>query len=90
MRALGASVIVATGDEAGPMDSPADCSGVIAVTTHAVDGDRASYASVGMQTTLSAPGGGQGLVLAGNGNLIPSLFNSGMLDGRLSAAASAR
>ncbi|WP_296225795.1 S8 family serine peptidase [Ralstonia sp. UBA689] len=77
VRALGASVIVATGNEAGLVDSPANCSGVIAVTAHTIDGDRASYANVGAQTTLSAPGGGYGMVLPGNGSLIPSLFNNG-------------
>lgn len=77
VRALGASVIVATGNESGPVDSPANCSGVIAVTAHTIDGDNASYANVGAQTTLSAPGGGSGTVLPGNGSLIPSLFNNG-------------
>ncbi|CAJ0808950.1 hypothetical protein LMG19083_04807 [Ralstonia psammae] len=77
VRALGASVIVATGNEAGPVDSPANCAGVIAVTAHTIDGDRASYANVGAETTLSAPGGGHGTVLSGTGNLIPSLSNSG-------------
>lgn len=78
VRALGASVIVATGNEAGPVDSPANCSGVIAVTAHTIDGDNASYANIGPQTTLSAPGGGQGTVLTGTGSLIPSLFNNGL------------
>ena len=79
VRALGASVIVATGNDSGPVDSPANCSGVIAVTAHTIDGDNANYANVGPQTTLSAPGGGQGTVVAGSGSLVPSLSNNGTL-----------
>ena len=58
-RAMGAVVVVATGnDSRATISSPANCAGVIAVTAHTVEGDKASYANHGVGTTLSAPGGG--------------------------------
>lgn len=58
-RAMGAVVVVATGnDSRATISSPANCSGVIAVTAHTLEGDKASYANHGFGTTISAPGGG--------------------------------
>jgi serine protease len=58
-RALGAVVVAATGnDSRATISSPANCIGVIAVTAHTVEGDKAVYANHGVGTTLSAPGGG--------------------------------
>lgn len=58
-RATGAVVVAATGnDSRASISSPANCAGVIAVTAHTVEGDKASYANFGAGTTLSAPGGG--------------------------------
>lgn len=76
-RALGVTIVAATGNEAGPVDAPANCTGVIAVTAHTLEGDNASYANVGGQTTISAPGGGSGTVVAGLGSGIRSLSNTG-------------
>nr|WP_311528115.1 MprA protease, GlyGly-CTERM protein-sorting domain-containing form [uncultured Ralstonia sp.] len=76
-RALGVTIVVATGNEAGPVDAPANCTGTIAVTAHSLEGDNAFYANVGTQTTISAPGGGSGMVIAGSGSKIVSLSNSG-------------
>ncbi len=76
-RALGATIVVAAGNESGPVDSPANCTGAIAVTAHTVEGDSAWYANVGAQTTLSAPGGGAGTVVRGAGTGIVSLSNTG-------------
>jgi serine protease len=76
-RALGVTIVVATGNEAGPVDAPANCTGTIAVTAHSLEGDNAFYANVGAQTTISAPGGGSGTVIAGSGSKIVSLSNSG-------------
>ena len=65
-------VIVAATGNTGTINvyQPANCVGVFAVTAHAIDGDHASYAEVGTQTTISAPGGDAS---AG----IFSLFNTG-------------
>ena len=65
-------VIVAATGNSGTINvyQPANCVGVFAVTAHSIDGDNASYAEVGTQTTISAPGGD---ALAG----IFSLFNTG-------------
>lgn len=55
-------VIVAAAGNDGftSVGEPANCTGVIAVTAHAIDGDNAWYATVGPETAISAPGGGCG------------------------------
>ena len=55
----GTVIAVATGNGSltNGVESPANCSGVIAVTGHAIDGDLAHYANVDPQVALSAPGG---------------------------------
>lgn len=60
LNAAGVIVVAAAGNSAGAVEAPADCSGVIAVTAHANDGENASFANVGPQVALSAPGGGCG------------------------------
>ncbi|MGM3273579.1 MprA protease, GlyGly-CTERM protein-sorting domain-containing form [Ralstonia sp. 24A2] len=76
-RALGVTIVVAAGNESGPVDAPANCAGAIAVTAHTREGDNAWYANVGPQTAISAPGGGRGTVIPGTGSTIVSLSNSG-------------
>jgi serine protease len=57
--AAGSLVVAATGnDSSGQIGPPANCPGVIAVTAHTFQGDRADYANVGPGTAISAPGGG--------------------------------
>ncbi len=59
-HAAGALVVAATGnDSALTIGSPASCRGVIAVTSHTVEGDNSSFSNVGVGTSISAPGGGQ-------------------------------
>ncbi|KAI3590144.1 Protease [Cupriavidus sp. U2] len=60
LNAAGVIVVAAAGNSAGAVEAPADCAGVIAVTAHANDGENASFANVGPQVTISAPGGGCG------------------------------
>ncbi len=63
VRAAGSAVIAATGNDGTlTLNQPANCSGVIAVTAHTKSGDNAEYANIGPGTTLSAPGGGQGVI----------------------------
>lgn len=61
VRAKGAVVVTAAGNEAEDMDivskSPANCQGVIAVGATSRSGDRASYANFGSAVDLAAPGG---------------------------------
>jgi serine protease len=58
--AAGAVVVAATGnDRSLTIGSPASCLGVIAVTSHTVEGDNSSFANVGVGTSISAPGGGR-------------------------------
>ena len=55
----GALIVAATGNDGGTsISSPASCQGVVAVTAHTFQGDRADYADVGAGTAISAPGGG--------------------------------
>jgi serine protease len=60
LNAAGVVVVAAAGNSAGAVEAPADCTGVVAVTAHANDGENASFANVGPQVTISAPGGGCG------------------------------
>ncbi|RZT42611.1 MprA protease, GlyGly-CTERM protein-sorting domain-containing form [Cupriavidus agavae] len=60
LNAAGVVVVAAAGNQGSAVESPADCSGVIAVTAHANDGENASYANVGKEIAISAPGGGCG------------------------------
>ncbi|WP_426394796.1 S8 family peptidase [Ralstonia sp. R-29] len=61
LAALGTVVVAAAGNEAAQtVDAPANCTGAIAVTAHVDSGENASYANVGSQVALSAPGGGCG------------------------------
>lgn len=65
----GKVIVAATGnDSADQVSQPANCNGVIAVTAHAVDGDNASYANVGPEVAISAPGGGCGTISMLNGS----------------------
>lgn len=57
----GKVIVVAAGnDGTSTLSTPANCSGVIAVTANAVNGDNSWYATIGPGTTISAPGGGCG------------------------------
>ncbi len=82
VRAAGAMVVAAAGNDGSTsVSQPANCNGVIAVTAHARDGDNASYANVGAQVTISAPGGGCGTF---------SLIDSGRCPGLLGHQACVR
>ncbi len=59
LAARGTVVVAAAGNEAAQsVDAPGNCVGAIAVTAHVDSGENASYANVGPQVALSAPGGG--------------------------------
>ncbi|WP_084545513.1 MprA protease, GlyGly-CTERM protein-sorting domain-containing form [Cupriavidus malaysiensis] len=83
LTAKGVVVIAAAGNNGGAVEAPGDCSGVIAVTAHVNNGEKASYASYGSQVALSAPGGGCGVSQAdSSGNCsspswVLTLSNSG-------------
>ncbi len=86
VNARGAIVVVATGNGGyDAVNQPANCSGVVAVTAHAIDGDSADYANIGPEVTISAPGGGCGTLaytcypgLTADGPPVYSLGNSGL------------
>jgi serine protease len=60
LNARGVVVVAAAGNNAGAVEAPADCAGVITVTAHVNDGEKASYANFGPAVAISAPGGGCG------------------------------
>ncbi len=63
--AANVSIVAANGnDSAGTAMAPANCNGVVGVTAHVINGENADYANVGTTTAISAPGGGQGTLLA--------------------------
>ncbi len=72
--AAGAVVVAATGnDGAIGLSAPANCSGVIGVTAHTINGENADYANIGAamgvgpQPTISSPGGGTPTLLGAGG-----------------------
>ncbi len=79
--AAGKVVVAAAGnDGAIGVLAPANCTGVIAVTAHAINGDNAWYANVGPEVALSAPGGGCGAMAGSsctNGPGVYSTLNTG-------------
>lgn len=85
----GKVIVAAAGNDGSPsVISPANCTGVIAVTAHAIDGDNAWYANVGTEVAISAPGGGCGTLThsaatctdfsSANGLGVYSLMNTGI------------
>lgn len=73
-RNAGSVVVVATGnDDATIINSPANCTGVIAVTAHDKLGNTSPLANVGLGTSISAPGGNSNVV----GEGVYSTSNSG-------------
>jgi len=69
----GSIVIAATGNDGNlGLIAPANCSGVLAVTAHTINGENADYANIASTTTpkaemLSAPGGGPPTSLGSGG-----------------------
>jgi serine protease len=57
VTAAGTTVVVSAGnDDGGPVTSPANCNGVIAVTSHTITGVKSGFANIGTPVALSAPG----------------------------------
>jgi len=85
VNAAGAIVVVSNGNGGfSSVNQPANCAGTLAVTAHSVDGDSATYANLGVQTLISAPGGGCGTlarncveIYSSNGLGVYSLGNTG-------------
>jgi serine protease len=78
VRAAGSVVVAATGNKGLiGIGSPANCTGVIAVTAHTKLGDNANYSNIGPGTTISGPGGGFGSLIRGDGALVYSTLNTG-------------
>jgi serine protease len=57
ITATGVLVVVSAGNEGGPVDSPANCPGVVAVAGIRHAGTKVGFSSLGPQVTVSAPAG---------------------------------
>ena len=57
VTALGAVVVASAGNEGGPVDTPANCAGVIGVAGLRQAGTKVGFSSLGTQVGLSAPAG---------------------------------
>jgi serine protease len=57
VTALGVLVVVSAGNEGGPVDTPANCAGVIGVGGLRQAGTKVGYSSLGPEVGLSAPAG---------------------------------
>ncbi len=68
---VGALVVVAAGNENGPLTRPADCAGVLAVGAVRQDGLKTYYSSYGPDTGIMAPGG------PGAADSGPQLYSTG-------------
>lgn len=79
VRAAGSVVVTATGnDSALSVGHPANCAGVIAVSAHSKLADSAWYSNLGLETALSAPGGGMGrMEIPSDGSSVYSTLNLG-------------
>ena len=85
VNAAGAIVVISSGNGASNIiNQPANCSGALAITAHALDGDNADYANIGPETLISAPGGGCGTLAtdcfagySSHGAAVYSLGNTG-------------
>jgi serine protease len=55
----GALVVAAAGNEGvRGITQPANCTGVLGVAAHTINGDNADYSNIGPEVAISAPGGG--------------------------------
>jgi serine protease len=57
LNAMGVLVVVSAGNETGPVDAPANCSGVMAVAGLRNVGTKVGYSSFGPEVGISAPAG---------------------------------
>ena len=57
VTALGVVVVVSAGNEGGPVDTPGNCAGVVAVAGLRQAGTKVGYSSLGSEVALSAPAG---------------------------------
>lgn len=57
LRAKGVLVVASAGNEGGPVDTPANCPGVVAVAGLRHIGTKVGYSSVGPEVALAAPAG---------------------------------
>ncbi len=57
VTALGVVVVVSAGNEGGPVDTPGNCAGVVAVAGLRQVGTKVGFSSLGAEVTLSAPAG---------------------------------
>lgn len=57
LKSMGVLVVVSAGNEGGPVDSPANCSGAAGIAGLRQAGTKVGFSSLGPEIALSAPGG---------------------------------
>jgi serine protease len=57
LTALGVVVVISAGNEGGPVDTPANCAGVVGVAGLRQAGTKVGFSSLGTEVALSAPAG---------------------------------
>lgn len=57
ITAMGILIVASAGNEGGPVDAPADCTGVVAVAGLRNAGTKVGYSSLGPEVALGAPAG---------------------------------
>jgi subtilisin family serine protease len=57
IAASGAIAVAAAGNEGGPVESPGNCPGVVAVAASNIDNELTNYSSFGAEVAIVAPGG---------------------------------
>ncbi|MDR2128490.1 MAG: S8 family peptidase [Burkholderiaceae bacterium] len=76
--AAGALVVVAGGNENGPLTRPADCAGVLSVGAALQDGAKSAYSNYGANLGIMAPGGAASYGDAGATETLVSTRNFGL------------
>jgi serine protease len=71
ITAMGILIVASAGNEGGPVDAPANCTGVVAVVGLRNAGTKVGYSSLGPQITLGAPAGNCVNEVPGGANTLP-------------------
>ncbi|MHB8814650.1 MAG: S8 family serine peptidase [Steroidobacteraceae bacterium] len=71
ITAMGILIVASAGNEGGPVDAPANCTGVVAVAGLRNAGTKVGYSSLGPQITLGAPAGNCVNEIPGGANTLP-------------------
>lgn len=80
ITAAGVLIVASAGNEGGPVDSPANCPGVLAVAGLRHVGTKVGYSNVGPEVALAAPAGNCGVVAGACQYQLTTTSNGGKTD----------